>query len=306
MPEHPGTGDAAESVARAVSRLIPEAVDAGVLYVVSTPIGHLGDISLRAIRVLQSVDRVLCEDTRHAHTLLARYGIETPTSALHEHNEARATPGVLAALERGESLALISDAGTPLVSDPGGRLVAAVVRAEGRVVPVPGASAALAALVGSGLVAHPCTVLGFLARKGTERRRQLQWAATCPHAVVLYEAPPRVPQTLADLAAVAGPERAAVVARELTKRFEEFRRGTLDALIAYYSESPPRGEVVIVLDAAPPAAAPTEESLTDVASALRADGLSARDIMTTLMERHGAARNLAYRLAHDPNSSSAT
>ena len=301
MHDHPDTGEAAAEVAAAVSRLIPEAVEAGVLYVVSTPIGHLGDISLRAIRVLQSVDWVLCEDTRQSHTLLARYGITTSTSALHEHNEARATPAILAALEQGEALALISDAGTPMISDPGSRLVQAVIAAGRRVVPVPGASAALAALVGSGLVPHPCTVLGFLPRKGAERQQQLRWAAECPHAVVLYEAPSRVPRTLADLAEAAGGDRSAVVARELTKRFEEFRRGTLDALSAYYSTSLPRGEVVIVLDAAPPVAAPTEERLAAVATALRADGLSARDVMATLMQRHGAARNLAYRLAHDSN-----
>jgi len=299
VTELPGSDDAANVAAEAASRMFPEAVEAGVLYVVSTPIGHLGDVSLRALRVLQSVDRILCEDTRHAHTLLARYGIRTPTGALHEHNEAKMVPLVLAQLREGAALALISDAGTPLVSDPGQRLVSAVAEANGRVVPVPGASAALAALVGSGLPAHPSTNLGFLPRKGKERDSMLRWAAACPHAVVLYEAPGRVSDTLSDLAAVAGADRQAVVARELTKRFEEFRRGTLETLAAYYSETAPRGEIVIVLAAAPEELPPTEDTLRETARALLADGLAPRAVMTMLMERDGVPRNLAYRLAHD-------
>ncbi len=299
MTDNPGADSAALAAADAVARLIPEAVEPGVLYVVSTPIGHLGDISLRALRVLQSVNRVLCEDTRHAHTLLSRYGVRTPTASLHEHNEAQATPRVLDQLRGGSALALISDAGTPLVSDPGERLVRAVVEAGLRVVPVPGASAALAALVGAGLPAHPCSILGFLPRKGKARAAMLSWACTAPHSVVLYEAPGRVADTLADLAEVAGGERPVVVARELTKHFEEFRRGTLAALATYYTQTPPRGEIVIVLSAAPADVAPTEDSLRDTARALAGTGLSARAVLTALMEQHGASRNLAYRLAHD-------
>lgn len=299
MSDAPGTDTAAIDAAEAAARLFPEAVEPGVLYVVSTPIGHLGDISLRALRVLQAVDRVLCEDTRHAHTLLARYGIRTPTGALHEHNEARTVPLVLAQLREGAALALISDAGTPLVSDPGERLVHAVSEAGLRIVPVPGASAALAALVGSGLPAHPSTILGFLPRKGRDRADMIRWATGAPHSVVLYEAPGRVADTLRDLAEVAGGDRPVVVARELTKRFEEFRRGTLSSLAAYYTDAAPRGEIVIVLAAAPPELAPTEESLRDAARQLAADGLAPRAVMTTLMEQHAAPRNLAYRLAHE-------
>lgn len=308
MTEIPGADSAAQAAADAVARLIPEAVEPGVLYVVSTPIGHLGDISLRALRVLQMVDRVLCEDTRHAHTLLSRYGVRTPTAALHEHNEARTTPWVLEQLRAGSALALISDAGTPLVSDPGERLVRAVVDAGIRVVPVPGASAALAALVGAGLSAHPSTILGFLPRKGKERAQMLRWACAAPHSVVLYESPNRVADTLSDLVEGAGGERPVVVARELTKHFEEFRRGTLSSLAAYYTESPPRGEIVIVLSAAPPDVAPTEDSLRDAARALAATGLAPRAVIAALMEQFGAPRNLAYRLAHDiaPDSASSS
>lgn len=302
MTDDASAGAAAQAAAEAVARLIPEAVEPGVLYVVSTPIGHLGDLSLRALRVLQSVDRVLCEDTRHAHTLLARYAIRTPTSALHEHNEAKTAPYWLAQLAAGASLALISDAGTPLVSDPGERLVRALVDAGVRIVPVPGASAALAALVGAGFPAHPSSILGFLPRKGKERAAMVRWAADCPHAVVLYEAPGRVADTLRDLAEAAGEERPVVVARELTKRFEEFRRGTLGELAAYYTDTAPRGEIAIVLAGAPPVEAPSEDSLREAARALSADGLTARDIVKVLVERHGASRNLAYKLAHDTDS----
>ncbi len=299
MTDEAGVQAAATDAAAAAARLIPEAVEPGVLYVVSTPIGHLGDVSLRALCVLQSVDRVLCEDTRHAHTLLARYGIRTPTAALHEHNEARSTEKWTAHLVAGGTLALISDAGTPLVSDPGERLVGALVEAGVRIVPIPGASAALAAIVGAGFPSHPSTILGFLPRKGKERAALVQWAASCPHAVVLYEAPGRVVDTLRDLADAAGGHRPAVVARELTKRFEEFRRGTLEALAAYYSDTAPRGEIVLILSGAPPVEAPSEDSLRAAARALQADGLTSRDIVTALIERHGASRNLAYRLAHD-------
>jgi 16S rRNA (cytidine1402-2'-O)-methyltransferase len=293
------TDPAALAARDAAVRMVPEAVEAGVLHIVSTPIGHLGDLSLRALAVLAQADRILCEDTRHARTLLGRYGIRTPTTALHEHNEARSTEGIVAALAAGRSLALISDAGTPLVSDPGERLVRAVLAAGHRVVPVPGASAALAALVGAGLPAHPSTILGFLPRKGGERTRVIDWAVRCPHSTVVYESPARLAATLAELASVAGPEREVVVARELTKRFEEFRRGTLGALAAYYSDNPPKGELVIVLSAAPPAAAPTPTELRETVVALRADGASARSITETLMTRFGVSRNEAYQLAHE-------
>ncbi len=239
-----------------------------------------------------------CEDTRHARTLLQRYGIHTPTLALHEHNEAQATPRLIERLRAGEALALISDAGTPLVSDPGARLVSAVIEAGVRVIPIPGASATLAALVGSGIVPHPCTILGFLARKGSERREQLAQATRLPHAVVLFESANRLVETLHDLAEAADGPRRVAVARELTKHYEEFRRGTLLEVAAYYEQTPPRGEIVIILDGAT-VVAPTEDGLREVALALRAEGFRPREIVERLMDEHGASRNLAYRLAHD-------
>ncbi len=271
--------------------------DVAALYVVSTPIGNMGDFSFRAVEVLKAVSVILAEDTRHSRHLLDRYEIRTPLSAYHEHNEAKALPGLVARMQGGESMALITDAGTPVISDPGGRLVRGAIDAGIRVIPVPGASALLAALVASGIPADRFTFLGFLPRKGRERREALELIRETPHAVVLYEAPARVTDTLEDIATLGTPERVAAVARELTKHFEEIRRGTVGDLAAYYRETPPRGEVVIVLDAAQIPAA-TEESLRPHVERLRAEGLSARDIVAALVQE-GASRNLAYRLAHE-------
>jgi 16S rRNA (cytidine1402-2'-O)-methyltransferase len=266
--------------------------------VVSTPIGNLGDITLRALAVLHQSAVICCEDTRHARPLLDRFGITTATLALHEHNEASVTPRLVERLKAGEAIALISDAGTPLVSDPGARLTAAVIGAGLRVIPIPGASATLAALVGVGFLPHPFTVLGFPERKGPERETLLALAARLPHAVVLFESPNRLVDTLRELAAIAGGQRQVTVARELTKHFEEFKRGTLEEVAAYYESVPPRGEIVFVLAGAPPAEV-TEDGLRATAESLRAQGFRPRDIVRLLMDEHGASRNLAYRLAHD-------
>ena len=286
------------SLTEHVSALWPQAVTPGALHVVSTPIGNLGDITLRALAVLWQATVICCEDTRHARPLLDRFGIGTPTLAVHEHNEASVVPRLLERLRAGEAVALITDAGTPLVSDPGGRLVEAATTAGLRVVPIPGASATLAALVACGLAAHPFTVLGFPDRKGKGREDALAMAARLPHAVVLFESPNRLVDTLRDLAVIAGAGRPVAVARELTKHFEEIRRGTLEEVAAYYEEVPPRGEIVIVLAGAT-AAEPTEDGLRATADALRAQGFRPRDIVRMLMDEHGASRNLAYRLAHD-------
>lgn len=270
----------------------------GSLYVVSTPIGNLGDMSFRAVDTLKSVEAILAEDTRHTRRLLDHYGIATPMEPYHEHIEAKATPRILERLRGGTSLALVSDAGTPLVSDPGARLVRAAAEAGIRVVPIPGASAVLAALVASGLADGPFTFFGFPERRGTERRELLSAVLACPHVSVLFEAPGRVAATLNALASSGAGERHAVVARELTKQFEEIRRGTVGELATYYDESPPRGEVVIVLEGAAPAAL-SEDTMRERARALRADGLSARDVARTLAEEFGAPRNVAYRVAQD-------
>jgi 16S rRNA (cytidine1402-2'-O)-methyltransferase len=270
----------------------------GSLYIVSTPIGNLQDITLRAIDVLRQVDLVLAEDTRHSRHLLSHHGIDTGMLSYHEHNEARATATALARLHKGQDVALISDAGTPLLSDPGARLVRAAAEAGIPVVPVPGPSALLAAVVTSALSSDRFTFFGFLARKGREREDAIRDLSNLPHTAVLYEAPNRVAATLADLEQRGAGARRASVARELTKQFEEVRRGTVAELAAYYESSPPRGEVVIVLEGLTPQPA-AEDELRSRARTLRASGLSARDVAAALVREDGASRNLAYRLAHE-------
>ncbi len=270
----------------------------GTLHIVSTPIGNLGDLSPRAVAVLGQVGAILAEDTRHTRILLDRHGIRTPLQSYHEHNEAKATPGLVRRLLAGESLALVTDAGTPLVSDPGSRLVRAAIDAGLPVSPVPGPSALLAALVASGLPADRFTFAGFLPRKGAERREAIAFLGALPHTVVLYEAPGRVGETLSELAETGLGDRPAVVARELTKQFEEFRRGTVAELATYHQERPPKGEVVLLVGGAPPVAV-DEEALRREAARLRSTGMSARDIVHVLMETAHAPRNLAYRIAHE-------
>lgn len=270
----------------------------GTLYVVSTPIGNLRDLSLRAIDVLRNVDLILAEDTRHSRRLLVHHGIDTPMLSYHEHNEARATATAITRLRNGRDVALISDAGTPLVSDPGERLVKTAAEAGVPVVPVPGASAVLAALVASGLSTERFTFFGFLPRKGRDREEALRDLSGLRHTGVLYEAPTRVADTLRDLVDRGAGSRKAVVARELTKQFEEIRRGTVTELVAYYEGSTPRGEVVIVLEGSTPQPL-AEEQLRSRAREMRAAGLSARDVAAALVREDGAPRNLAYRLAHE-------
>jgi 16S rRNA (cytidine1402-2'-O)-methyltransferase len=271
------------------------AAEPGRLYVVSTPIGNLGDFSFRAVEVLKAVSLILAEDTRHSRSLLDRYGITTKVMSHHEHNEARTAAQFVERLRAGEDIALISDAGTPLVSDPGQRLAAAAIAAGITVVPIPGASALLAAIVASGLPAVRFTFFGFLPRKGRERSELLDEIASSRHTAVLYEAPGRVADSLRELADRGAGDRQAVVARELTKLHEELRRGTLESLCAYYSESPPRGEVVMVIAGAP-LSAPDESVLRESARSLRGRGLTVRDVAAELA-RQGAPRNLAYRIA---------
>jgi len=273
-------------------------VKPGFLYLVSTPIGNLGDMSYRAVEVLSSTALVIAEDTRHSRRLLDHYRITTPLSSYHEHNEARETPRLVARLVAGDSIALISDAGTPLVSDPGSRLVAAAIDANVPVVPIPGPSSVLAALVGSGLSLERFTFFGFLPRKGKERAASIEDIAQSRVTSVLFEAPGRVGTTLEALVQAGAGDRPAVVARELTKQFEEFRRGTVGELATLYGESNPKGEVVIVVAGA--TERPVSESeLSDEARKLKASGKVPREVMNHLVEAFGAPRNLAYRIAHE-------
>lgn len=273
----------------------PEDPRRGTLFIVATPIGNLGDMTMRAVETLRTADMVLAEDTRSTRVLLDHFGIKAHTVAAHAHNEARTIPRVLERLGRGESVALVSDAGTPLISDPGSRLVDAVRSAGFRVSPIPGASALTAALSATGLDTTRFTFVGFLPRTGKDRREALELASTLPHTVVLYEAPARVSATLDDLGEV-DPDRRCVVAREITKIHEEFREGTVSELAAYYRDTPPRGEVVILLSGAEPKSF-NEDELRDRVKVLREAGQSARDIATRLASELGVPRNTVYRMA---------
>ena len=274
---------------------------AGTLFLVSTPIGNLGDMSHRAVEVLSSAALVIAEDTRHSRRLLDHYAIATPLSSYHEHNEAKETPRLVARLLGGDSIALISDAGTPLISDPGSRLVDAAVAADVPVVPIPGPSAVMAALVASGMSLERFTFFGFIPRKGKERTEAIADIIASRATSVLFEAGNRVGATLGALAEAGAGARAAVVARELTKQFEEFKRGSVADLSRVYKEVDPKGEVVLVIAGAEKSVV-TEDELNDAASVLRASGKPPRDVMDHLISSLGAPRNLAYRIAHQADS----
>ncbi len=226
--------------------IVAKSASAG-LHIVSTPIGNLGDITIRALETLASADLILAEDTRVTRKLLSHYGIATPLQSFHEHSGVAAEDSILERLRQGQAVALVSDAGTPLLSDPGSALVARAIAAGIPVTPLPGASALLAALVASGMADGPFQFAGFLPARQTERRQALQKLAALPCLLVFYEAPHRLTEMLRDALALMG-DRKALVARELTKRFETLQRGTLSSLLAHYQESEePRGEMVVLV-----------------------------------------------------------
>ena len=231
------------------------------LYLVATPIGNLADVTLRALETIAAADLLACEDTRVTRVLLARYGIRQKPVAYHEHNAAEAGPRLIAALKEGRSVALVSDAGTPLVSDPGFRLVEAA-RAEGiRVVPIPGPSAALAALTASGLPSDAFFFAGCLPAKGGQRRTRLEELKAVPATLIFFESPHRLAESLAAMADTLS-DRPAVVCRELTKAFEEFRAGALAELARHYEEAgAPKGEVVVCVGPPAAAQAPSEADI---------------------------------------------
>lgn len=219
---------------------------AGCLYLVGTPIGNLEDITLRALRILKEVDQIACEDTRHTQKLLAHYDIHKPLVSYHEHNEVKRAAELAAALEQGARIAVVSDAGMPLVSDPGHRLVALCLQNHIRVVPVPGPSAMLAALSGSGMPTEEFLFVGFLPARSGERRRALERLRIEERTIILYEAPHRIAESLADALEVLG-DRPACLAREVTKLHEDFLRGKLSEILASLKERPVRGEITLLL-----------------------------------------------------------
>lgn len=270
----------------------------GTLYVVATPLGNLGDLSTRAAEVLGRVGVVAAEDTRRTRGLLTHLGASPQLLSYHAHSEDRRLDTLLEILAEGRDVALVSDAGTPAVSDPGTELVAAARTAGISVVPIPGPSAVATALSAAGLKGDRYLFLGFIPRKGGDRTRLLARAAAEEWSVVLFEAPPRLVALLHDLAAIAGDGRRALVARELTKLHEELRFGTLAELADYYSETPPRGELTIVIEGTgTPAAAPDRtEDAVEHATMLLAEGMTRKEIVRRLSETLGLSRNDAYRL----------
>lgn len=275
-------------------------MSAGTLYVVATPLGNLEDLSLRARRVLSEVTLVAAEDTRRARILLEHVGARPRVVSYHAHSPPRRIAQLATALEGGRDVALLTDAGTPTISDPGMELVRRAREVGATAVAVPGPSAVTAALSISGLPADRYTLLGFVPRKGAARRRLLEAGAASPWTSVFFEGPERLLPLLEDLAAVCGGSRDAAVARELTKVHEELKAGTLSDLAVYYQEHPPRGEVTVIIAGSPPAHEVVDEDLVRTrAATLLAQGMSRRDTAARLATEFDWSRNEAYRLITD-------
>ena len=270
----------------------------GDLYIVSTPIGNLEDITLRALRVLKEVDRIACEDTRRTRNLLARYGIRTGILSYHDHNKVASTKRILRILGGGEDVALVSDAGTPTIADPGFYLVRAVIKKGLGVIPIPGVSIVLAALVVSGLPTIPFTFQGYLPRNRTGVRRLCEKVRERGETLVFLDSPKRVGRDLTLMVEVFG-EREAVVGREVTKIHEDFRRGSLASLAKHYgsgSLSDVRGEVIILVEGHREEEADEEEIVRYIHQRLGGGSLTARDLCREVVDAFDIGRNRAYRM----------
>ena len=266
----------------------------GTLYVVATPIGNLEDITFRAVRILREVDLIACEDTRQTRKLLDRYGISKPLVSYHEHNEAARSQELLRELQAGKNVALVSDAGTPLISDPGYRLVSVAREAGITVSPIPGPGALLAGLSASGLATDSFVFLGFLPPKKNQRRKELEQWKSAPATLVFYEAPHRIAETLADIADVLGP-RDVVLARELTKVHEEFLRGPAADIAKTLSERPPlKGEITLMVGKAAVSEA-EQEPLEDAVQQLLEAGVPRMEALKTVARRRGLSKREVYK-----------
>jgi 16S rRNA (cytidine1402-2'-O)-methyltransferase len=269
------------------------------LYVVGTPIGNLEDITLRALRVLRTVDRIACEDTRQTQKLLNHYEIRRPTVSYHEHNEMTRAPELIVHLEDGESIALVTDAGMPGISDPGFRLISLAIRHGIPVVPVPGASAFLSALVASGLPGETFKFHGFLPAKSGQRRKMLEEIRELPRTQIFYEAPHRIIETLKDIAEVMGPTRHVVVAREVTKLHEEFLRGRVEDLLRIAEERGElKGEITLLIGKAEEDGTPVarKESVGQmVQRMMNEESLDEKDALKRVAKEMGVSKSEAYR-----------
>ena len=278
----------------------------GMLYLCATPIGNLGDITYRAVEMLRTADVIAAEDTRHTRGLLAHYDIHTPMMSYHEHNKEEKGAELIARMRAGETVVCVSDAGLPGIADPGGDLARRAIAEGIPVTPLPGANAALSALICAGLPLDGFTFVGFLPRKEKKRGELLARIAAYPETLIFYEAPHRLRETLAALAAAFGAERQACAARELTKKFEELRRMTLGDLLAHYRENEPRGEFVLIVagadeSTASVADAAEEMSLTERYAAHIAKGLDKKEAMRRTAQELGISRRDVYQavLAED-------
>jgi 16S rRNA (cytidine1402-2'-O)-methyltransferase len=270
----------------------------GRLYIVGTPIGNLEDVTLRAIRVLKEVDLIACEDTRRTQKLLNAYKIRTPATSYHEHNEMTRAPELVIEMAEGSSIALVTDAGMPVVSDPGYRLVHLALRHGIPVIPVPGASAFVAALAASGLPVEKFRFLGFLPARRGERRRALEQLRDAPKTLIFYEAPHRLLEMLKDVREILG-DREAVLAREVTKVHEQFVRGTVSGLLEQLKKRPIKGEITVLVGKpieAAGIATPVPESLrSEIGRVMAAQGLDERAALKVVARARGLSRSEAYR-----------
>lgn len=282
-----------EAVCRQLARLLAQPPAPG-LHLVATPIGHLGDITLRALTLLATVDLIYCEDSRQTHKLLERYGLQRPLRPYHEHNAEAERPHIMGALEQGRSIALVSDAGTPLVSDPGFKLVREAAAAGHMVTAAPGPSAVLAGLTVSGLPTDSFHFGGFLPAKPGQRRERIEALRSIPATLVLFEAPQRLGASLEDLFEVLG-DRPAALARELTKLHEETVRGRLGQLALRYRQAETKGECVILVGAGEASIATDEAISALLAEAMR--NMSARDAAEIVARQLGVPRKRVYALA---------
>jgi 16S rRNA (cytidine1402-2'-O)-methyltransferase len=269
------------------------------LHIVATPIGNLRDITIRALATLAAADAILAEDTRVTRTLLAHYGITTPLLAYHEHSTDAVRERMVVRLRAGEALALVSDAGTPLVSDPGYKLVQAAIEAGIAITPVPGPSAVMTALVAAGLPTDRFFFEGFLPQKSGARRNRLEALMQVPGTLVLFESPHRLPDMLADAAAVLGSERPAAVTRELTKLYETVRRDTLGSLSARFGQDgPPKGEIVVIIGAATaPERSPEADTALDERLRMALERHSIKDAASLIADETGRPRRQVYARA---------
>jgi 16S rRNA (cytidine1402-2'-O)-methyltransferase len=269
------------------------------LYLVATPIGNLEDITLRALRVLRQADRIACEDTRQTQKLLNHFEIRTPTVSYHMHNEGSRTEELITELKNGARIAIVSDAGTPGIADPGGQIVAAALTAGVDVFPIPGANAAISGVIASGLTTERFTFHGFLPAKAGQRKTALEELARDDGTHIFYEAPHRILDTLADVEAVFGPEQHVVIARELTKIHEEFLRGSAAGIRSQLaSRASVRGEIVLMLTPTPTESASEAKQTTlaaEVAAMMKSEGISEMDALKRVARERGIGKSEAYR-----------